>query len=294
MTGILTRNPRPGISQNLFRAAAITIGLVCSIPTLVAQPAVQPQKSIQAFQYKTALKASQEAIDRTLTDFALTNEHGKAITLHELRGKPLVLSLIYTSCYHTCPMTIHYLSKVVEKARDTLGKDSFNVALMGFDARYDTPQAMKNFAKAQGVLDADWHLLSIAPEAAIKMTKELGFSYFSSPNGFDHITQVTIIDADSRIYRQVYGETFDTPLLVEPLMDLVLKRPRKDQTFLDDLTNRVRFFCTTYDPNSDSYHFDYSLFMGIFIGAFIILSGFAFIVMETLKNKRIAKLKTEG
>ena len=32
-------------------------------------------------------------------------------------GKPLVLSLLYTSCYHICPMTTRHLSKVVEKAR---------------------------------------------------------------------------------------------------------------------------------------------------------------------------------
>ncbi len=35
------------------------------------------------------------------------------------------------------------------------------------------------------------------------------------------MTQVTIVDADGVIYRQVYGENFDLPMLVQPLKELL-------------------------------------------------------------------------
>ena len=38
----------------------------------------------------------------------------------------------------------------------------------------------------------------------------------------------------------------------------------------------MRLFCTTYDPVRDGYYFDYSLFLGVLIGAVIIfLTGYA-------------------
>ena len=34
---------------------------------------------------------------------------------------------------------------------------------------------------------------------------------------------------------------------------------------------RIKLFCTTYDPVRDGYYFDYSLFLGMLIGASIII-----------------------
>jgi protein SCO1/2 len=246
----------------------------------------ESQGSIQKFQYKSALQASQDAIGQQLSDYRLTNAAGRGLLLSDFRGKPLILSLVYTSCYQICPMTTRHLSTVVEKARETLGKDNFSVALLGFDSQFDDPQAMKHFAKQQGVDDADWHLLSADSDTINALTKELGFLFFASPNGFDHVVQASIIDADGIVYRQVYGEVFDTPLLVEPLKELVLGRPQPNQTLISDLVNRVRFFCTNYDPASDSYHFDYSLFIGMAIGALIIILGLYFMVREYYFGRR--------
>lgn len=242
--------------------------------------------TIQKFQNKKALEDSQGAIGNKLSNFQFLDSSGKGLKLHDLKGKPLVLSLIYTSCYQTCPMTTRHLSSVIEKARETLGHDKFSVAVLGFDSQFDSPQAMKHFAKKQGIEDANWYLLSADPKTIKAFTKEIGFLYFTSPNGFDHMVQATIIDADSVIYRQVYGEVFDTPLLIEPLKELLLGRPQPNNTLLADLVNKVRFFCTNYDPASDSYHFDYSLFIGMTIGALIILLIVIFLVKEYRYLKR--------
>jgi len=241
--------------------------------------------SIQKFQHKKALQESQAAIGNRLSNHRLTDASGKAISLHDFHGKPLILSLVYTSCYQICPMTTRHLASVVEKARKTLGKEKFSVAILGFDSQFDNPQAMKHFARKQGIEDANWYLLSADDKTISALTKELGFLFFTSPNGFDHMVQATIIDADGVLYRQVYGEVFDTPLLVEPLKELVLGRPQPNQTLLADLINKVRFFCTNYDPASDSYHFDYSLFIGMIIGAIIIVLILIFLIREYRRGK---------
>ncbi len=259
-----------------------TVGVAAEGPKAASGAA----DSVQGFQYKTALRYSQQAIGNTISNHRLTDSAGKALTFSQLSGKPLVLSLVYTSCYAICPTTIRHLAKVVEKARTTLGEDSFNVAVLGFDARFDSPLAMKRFAKKQSIDSANWYVLSADGATIDAISKELGFEFFTSPNGFDHIVQATVIDARGRVYRQVYGEVFDTPLLQGPLMDLVLSRPKPNQTLVSELVDKVRFFCTTYDPATDSYRFDYSLFVGMVIGGLVILFTSGFIWREYMAGRR--------
>lgn len=281
--------------RNPSSPVVLLLGIVCAALCQLAHAAsgaadaARPQDQVKEFRYKEVLKLSQDAIDNVLSDHLLTDDKGRSVSLNELRGKPLVLSLIYTSCYQICPMTTRHLAKVVDKARDALGEDSFNVAVLGFDAYNDSPQAMIHFAKKQGIHDRGWRLLSASPDTIRALSKELGFAFYASPNGFDHITQATVIDAEGRIYRQVYGEVFETPLLVEPLKELVLGQPKPNQTLLSELIDKVRFFCTTYDPARDAYHFDYSLFIGMFIGGTIILIGIVLLVRELRHNGRSAR-----
>ncbi|MGI9315924.1 MAG: SCO family protein [bacterium] len=231
-----------------------------------------------AFDYDSALRASQQAIDNQVRDLEFVNASGASMRFSEFRGKPLVLSMIYTSCYQVCPMTTQYLAKVIEKARDALGPESFAVALVGFEPRFDTPDAMRFFAEKQNISNHGWNLLSIDQADLESLTEDIGFVYYPSSNGFDHIIQTTIIDPDGTVYRQVYGQVFETPLLVDPLIDLVLGRPQPAESLLSEFGKKVRLFCTTYDPVRDGYYFDYSLFLGMLIGAIIIAyTGFVMI-----------------
>lgn len=243
--------------------------LGCCIALCVAlQASAVP--AAPAFDYDEALSASQAALGNALGDYRLVDSDGRALTLSQFRGKPLVISMVFTSCYQICPMTTRHLSTVVDKARDALGSDSFEVALIGFDAAVDTPDAMRYFGKQQGVAGRGWRLLSTDADTVSELARDLGFLYYPSSNGFDHLIQASIVDADGRVYRQVYGQVFDTPLLIDPLLELVLGRSPAEQPLLENLVNRVRLFCTTYDPARDGYYFDYSLFVGMLIGASII------------------------
>jgi len=227
------------------------------------------------FDYDAALATSQNALGNRLSGYEFVSSEGKTINIESFKGKPLIISMVYTSCYQICPMTTRHLSKIVEKARATLGSDKFEVAIIGFDTAIDTPQAMQYFGNKQGVSDKNWYLLSSNQADVNALARDIGFLFTPSSNGFDHLIQATILDAEGKVYRQVYGQVFDTPLLVGPLIELVLGRAAPSKSFLTDLSDKVKLFCTTYDPVRDGYFFDYSLFIGMLIGASIILyTGF--------------------
>jgi protein SCO1/2 len=237
------------------------------------------------FDEASALKISQGAIGRELGSYELRDTEGRPVHLERYRGKPLVVSLIYTSCAHVCPTTTRHLAGVVKKARAVLGEESFQVVTIGFDTPNDTPAAMRTFARQQGAQMSGWDFLSADAATIEHLSENLGFLYRASPRGFDHLVQATLVDADGRVRSQVYGMTFETPQLVEPLKRLVLGEAPA-ATALHGAWNRVRLFCTTYDPASDSYRFDYSLFVGIAIGVLIVGSGIVLLVREFMRNRR--------
>jgi protein SCO1/2 len=278
--------------QGTLRAACAGLALM-ALPAFAALPhgahdAMDhgAHTASPAFDEKTALATSQAAIGRTLENVTLRDTTGKAVKLADYRGKPLVISLIYTSCHHICPTTTRHLARVVREARAALGDDSFHVVTIGFDVANDNPEAMRVFAKQQGVSGPGWDFLSADAATIAPLTKNLGFQYFASPKGFDHLMQATIVDATGRISHQVYGMTFEMPMMIEPLKQLVLGE-KPDQPLLDGIWNKVKLFCTTYDPTNDRYRFDYSLFLGMLIGALIIAAGIVFLV-RGLRQRRAA------
>lgn len=219
-----------------------------------------------------ALGLSQSVIGRQIGDHAFFDRNYRPVSLYDFAGKPLLISMIFTSCHHICPLTTKHLDEAVAAAREVLGEDSFAIVTIGFDSANDSPEAMRAFAREQGVDAAGWHFLSGTQESIAALSEDLGFQFFPSPRGFDHINQVTVIDRDSKVYGQVYGVTFELPWLVEPLKALVFNRPESEGHFFAGLADRVRLFCTVYNPASGRYEIDNSLFIQIAIGFMIVLS----------------------
>lgn len=240
---------------------------------LLTAPAVSlAQADGGSYDADAALRISQAAIGTTIGNYEFIDQMNRAVYLHDFAGKPLVISMIFTSCHHVCPTTTKHLDDAVGAARKVLGDDSFEVITIGFDAARDTPDAMRAFARAQGVAGRRWHFLSGSPETIAALSEELGFQFFASPRGFDHINQTTIVDRNSAVYSQVYGVNFELPWLVEPLKQLVFNRPESADHMLASLVDRVRLFCTVYNPASGRYEIDNSLFIQIAIGFMVVLS----------------------
>lgn len=261
-------------------APAFATGLVAGVMLLglLAAAAARADETPSAADPEAAIRYSQSVIGRQVADHRFSATDGSQVSLAAFRGKPLVVSLIYTACTDVCPMIVQTLYDAVEVAQDALGPDSFAVVTVGFDTQNDTPDRMRAYARGQGVDLPNWHFLSTDPATISRVVKDLGFIFYASPKGFDHLAQTTVIDGEGRIYRHVYGADFESPALVEPLKDLVFGRGAAISG-IGDLIDRLRLFCTIYDPNSNHYRFDYSIFIGLAIGL-LSLGGIAVILVR--------------
>lgn len=233
---------------------------------------------------REALRISQETLGARVGAYEFITTERRRLRLADLAGKPVVVSLIYTSCADVCPTVSETLAEAVAVAQDALGADSFHVVSIGFDWRRDTPDRMRAFARSHGLHSDNWRFLSADGDTIDRLSADLGFQFFAAPQGFDHLTQTSILDPEGRIHTHLYGETFDPPLLVEPLKDLILGRMANLST-VSGVINRVRLFCTIYDPNSGRYHFDYNM-LAMIAGGSLSLATIGFVLVRAWIQSR--------
>ena len=264
---------KPIILIRVFANVILAIGFGLSFISF-AQAQTETAKSPEE-----ALAISQAAIGRAVGDFQFQDRKGKAVKLSDFRGKPLVVNMIYTSCLNTCPVITETLLDASEAAFDILGDTAFNVITIGFDAGVDGLKRMAYYAKQRGVSRSNWKFLSGDLADIVGVSDALGFVYFRSAKGFDHLSQVTVLDKDGTVYRQIYGENFDVPQLVEPMKELIFGTSAPYAS-LDDLVKKIRLFCTIYDPLLGRYRFDYGLFIRIGVGIIFIFILGIFVVRE--------------
>ena len=275
------RKLRPDIDANRLLLAAV-IGLVLFIAAgaLFAQGLPQGTK----LEPRDALARSQAVIGNPVGDYTLRDRDGKEVRLGDYRGKPLLVSFIYTGCFQVCPATTQFLGRAVKEAQRVLSADAFRVVTVGFNLPFDTPGAMREFQKRQGIDFANWEFLAADAATIDGLAHDLGFVWVPTAAGFDHLTQVTILDGQGRVFRQVYGESFELPIFVGPLRELVTGAPAPAQNFVGFL-ERVRILCTVYDPRAGKYRLNYGLFIEIFAGLSMLVGTAWYLTAEWRRQR---------
>jgi protein SCO1/2 len=206
-----------------------------------------------------ALRLSQAAIGQKLDDHRLIDQHGQPFSLADLRGRPFVVSLVFTNCYTFCSGLTLHLREAVRIAREALGEQSFTVLTVGFDTANDTPRRMLAYGRDRGIDDPRWYFASGDAGTMQRLTDQTGFTWVASSRGFDHVAQVTVVDADGTVVQQIYGEEFSAPELVEPLKSVLLGRTF-ERPSVRGLLASARIYCSVYDPVSGKYRLDYAMF----------------------------------
>jgi protein SCO1/2 len=201
-------------------------------------------------------------------DWSFTATNGRRIRLAELRGTPLALNFIYTACADVCPTLVVTLADAADAAWGSLGKGSFKLLTVGFNAPADSPGAMRAFASQRGLKGRDWLFLAGDPVTVAGLAQDTGFVFYDSAKGFDHLAQVTLIDRDGVVRAQVYGDTFDAGNFIEPMKAILAGSA---VTSPPSLWDKVRLYCTVYDARAGKYAVNYSFFLEIFAGITFLL-----------------------
>jgi protein SCO1/2 len=278
-------------TSGLRRLAVMAIGWGLSLlPAVVLGQ--EPARPAPALDQKAAIAASQAALGRTVGDHTLLDREGRPVRLSSYRGKPLLVSFIYTGCFQVCPTTTRSLDETVRALQGRFGDNQFNVISIGFNQPADSPQAMKAFAAQHRINRPNWDFLSPPPPVVEQLTREFGFRYEATPAGFEHVLQVSLVDAQGRIVRQVYGDKVAADALGEPMKDLLVGVPLSPSTPLADLIDQVRLLCTVYDPETGTYRVDYGLALEA-AGGLTFIIALALYMLNEWRTRRRARRKPQ-
>ena len=239
-----------------------------------------------------AVQAAEAAVGRTVPDIVMHDRLRRSVTLSDYRGKPLLVSFIYTGCFQICPTQTRALLEAVNGLDRMLGSHQFNVVSIGFNQPFDSPAAMRAFAAEQRIDHPNWEFLSPPREAVAALTRAFGFSWVETPAGFDHLLGVTVVDANGRISAQVYGDRLRADQLGNPLRRLLLDAPPPPEASLfATMVERVRILCTVYDESLGAYRYDYKLIFEIVGGLLFFMTVAVYFLLEW-RNQRRARGQT--
>jgi protein SCO1/2 len=123
-------------------------------------------------------------------DFALRDAEGDLVRMRELRGRPVVMTFIYSHCEDTCPGQV----QTIRGALDDLGSD---VPVLGVsvDPAQDTPASARRFVNEQRMTGRMRFLLG---DAASLRPVWKGYGIAPQRGKLDHSAYVVLVDARGR------------------------------------------------------------------------------------------------
>jgi protein SCO1 len=97
-----------------------------------------------------------------LPDVTLIDQNGNAISLASLKGKPVLIDFIYTSCASTCPVLTAKIGAVARELGATLN-GSVTIVSITLDPEHDGPAELASYAKSHGADSKSWRFLTGKP-----------------------------------------------------------------------------------------------------------------------------------
>jgi protein SCO1/2 len=150
-------------------------------------------------------------------DYRLINQDGKAIRIHDYRGKALLLTFIYTRCQDPGQCTLmssnfanidQELQKQPELYRQT------HLLSISFDPEYDTPKVLRSYGAAYTGKYSDenfahWEFASGSADEVKGIAQYFGMRYFQdSQSGKEqvvHSLRTAVIRPDGKIIKVYRG-----------------------------------------------------------------------------------------
>lgn len=130
----------------------------------------------------------------------LIDSDDRAVDWSKLKGKPLFINPVYTSCGSACPIIARTLNTALGST-GRLGQD-FNVLTVTFD-RSDEAEDLKNFKEESG-LPKSWIVARLDAKETRNFFAALDFRYRQVGDGvFDHPNGVLLADKNLKIAKYI-------------------------------------------------------------------------------------------
>lgn len=172
---------------------------------------------------KTILANTDEISEESI--FNLTSkwntEEGNVIELKDLKGKPLVMVMIYTTCKAACPRLVADMRNI-EKQIPENNKEDLQFVLISIDPETDTPKRLKAFAIENEMDGNHWTFLQGTMGGVREFANVLAVKYKQiSPMDFSHSNIISVFNAGGELVHQQEGLGVDNKETVLEIKNLL-------------------------------------------------------------------------
>jgi len=134
-----------------------------------------------------------------------TNQNGQNLEMKDLKGKVLVMVMIYTSCKAACPRLVADMRNIESRLPDNI-KPNVKLVLISIDPKTDTPKRLKDFAIANKMDGDQWEFLRSTEENTREFAAVLAVNYKKiAPLDFSHSNIISVFNAQGELKFQQEG-----------------------------------------------------------------------------------------
>lgn len=147
-------------------------------------------------------------------------EEGESIELKDLKGKTIVMVMIYTTCKAACPRLVADMRNIEAQIPDELIKD-INFVMVSIDPETDTPKRLKEFAIENFMDGEQWTFLQGSVSGVREFANVLAVKYKEiSPLDFSHSNIISVFNTNGELMHQQEGLGVDNKETIKTILEL--------------------------------------------------------------------------
>ena len=155
-----------------------------------------------------------------LLDSKWQNQDAEELQLKDLKGKNLVMVMIFTSCRTACPILVGDMKKIHAKIEKNKLKDT-SLVLISIDPTNDTPEVLKKFAAERNMDSEPWIFLRSDEESTREFANVLAVKYKKiSPIEFSHSNIISVFNRNGELLSQEEGSGINSDAVAKTVNEL--------------------------------------------------------------------------
>jgi len=231
-------------------------------------------------------------LGNTVPDIEMTDINGNPFRLSKYADRPVVLSIIYYSCPHTCKILNDGLADALKNTGLSLG-DDYNVITVSFDDKDTSEDAMKfrDKLKIRTVMPEGmdkWIFATAAKDEIKRLTEAVGYRFFYTAEDkmFVHPNVYVFLSPERKITRYIFGL-----FPVTSDIRLSILESAQGKTGKTPLLNTAILACFKYDPSIGGYKLNIPFIFGMFGLTFGVMTGVVvFVYSRKMKKQKKMQL----
>lgn len=199
------------------QATLVVTGLKSWLEDLVVTRETVDQSDIRSPQAKIEPAPGDE-----IPDFKLVNQDGKRISLHQYRGRAVVLTFIYTRCPlpDYCPLMTDNFSEIQKTLKSGASLyERTHLLSISVDPEYDTPKILREYAAHHSADTTQWEFASGSKDEVKQVGTYFGMQYWRDQDQVVHSLRTAIIGADGKLVKLYRGNEWKPQEIVSVLRD---------------------------------------------------------------------------